>query len=163
MKRVLLCTVLLAILCCHAYAQSEGDDDPRSNAHLGMTIGAPLNPTARFLNLGGVSLMALVTTSPDVTPLLANSCGITSIQVTQHLIPSEWLCKILASMAAETCSHSPETIVSNCGAKHWAPTLLVVEGCTTGRLSFAKELHQAQAPFARQYGCGGASRAQQGQ
>lgn len=52
MKRVLLYTFLLAILCCHAYAQNEGDDDPRANVNLGMTIGAPLNPTARFLNLG---------------------------------------------------------------------------------------------------------------
>jgi Outer membrane protein beta-barrel domain len=35
-----------------AYAQEEPDDDPRGNVNVGMNLGAPLNPVARFANLG---------------------------------------------------------------------------------------------------------------
>jgi hypothetical protein len=45
---------LVLVACCSAFAQDEdeGDDDPRGNVHLGMPIGAPLNPMARFTDLG---------------------------------------------------------------------------------------------------------------
>jgi hypothetical protein len=43
---------LLAIAHCSVYAQENGDDNPRGNVNLGMPISAPLNPTARFVNLG---------------------------------------------------------------------------------------------------------------
>ena len=55
MAHILKATFGLAIilmLCGNGYGQDEGDDDPRGNVHLGTTIGAPLNPTARFVNIG---------------------------------------------------------------------------------------------------------------
>jgi hypothetical protein len=48
----LLWISLLVIAYGNAYAQEEGDDDPRANTNLGMTLAAPLNPTARLVNLG---------------------------------------------------------------------------------------------------------------
>jgi hypothetical protein len=33
-------------------AQDEGDDNPRANTNLGLTITAPLNPTGQFVDLG---------------------------------------------------------------------------------------------------------------
>lgn len=47
--------LLLSLTCIPALAQFEDDvanDDPRGNINLGMTIGAPLNPMARFSNIG---------------------------------------------------------------------------------------------------------------
>src|SRR5215472_770439 len=44
--------VLLTITVCHAGAQEEGDDNPRGNVNLGLNIAAPLNPVARFVNIG---------------------------------------------------------------------------------------------------------------
>jgi Outer membrane protein beta-barrel domain len=43
---------LVLIACCTAFAQDEGDDDPKGNVHLGMPIAAPLNPMARFTDFG---------------------------------------------------------------------------------------------------------------
>lgn len=52
-----ICTVLITVVILGSsahltYAQEEGDDDPRANVNLGMNISAPLNPTARFVNIG---------------------------------------------------------------------------------------------------------------
>lgn len=44
--------VLLTITACCAEAQEEGDDDPRGNVNLALNIAAPLNPVARFANIG---------------------------------------------------------------------------------------------------------------
>lgn len=50
MRIVLL--MLLTIAAYPAGAQEEGDDDPRGNVNLGLNIAAPLNPVARFVNIG---------------------------------------------------------------------------------------------------------------
>jgi len=50
-KRVAL-LVFLTIAACCAGAQDEGDDNPRGNVNLGFNIAAPLNPVARFVNIG---------------------------------------------------------------------------------------------------------------
>ena len=47
----LIVVALVAATCC-AYAQDDGDDDPKANTNLGMTISAPLNPTGRYVDLG---------------------------------------------------------------------------------------------------------------
>jgi Outer membrane protein beta-barrel domain len=50
--KALIVISLIAITYCRVYAQDEGDDNPKANVNLGMTIAAPLNPTARLVNLG---------------------------------------------------------------------------------------------------------------
>jgi len=50
--KAIMAITLLAISSCSVCAQDEGDDNPRGNVNLGMPISAPLNPTARFVNLG---------------------------------------------------------------------------------------------------------------
>jgi hypothetical protein len=47
--------IVLSLTCVPALAQFEDDtanDDPRGNINLGMTFGSPLNPMARFSNIG---------------------------------------------------------------------------------------------------------------
>lgn len=47
---------LLLVSCSAAFPQDEGDDNPAGNVHLGMPLGAPLNPMARFSDFGlGIS------------------------------------------------------------------------------------------------------------
>jgi len=50
--KAIVAITLLALSTCTVYAQDEGDDDPKGNVNFGMPISAPLNPTARFVNLG---------------------------------------------------------------------------------------------------------------
>lgn len=50
--KILIGFGLVLIACCTAFSQDEGDDDPRGNVNLGMPISAPVNPMARFTNLG---------------------------------------------------------------------------------------------------------------
>lgn len=60
MKRTLTTLAVVGLLltvCCIAYSQDEGNDDPRGNVHLGMPLSAPLNPMGQLTNFGwGVSL-----------------------------------------------------------------------------------------------------------
>jgi hypothetical protein len=50
--KALVVITVLVIAHCTAYAQEEGDDNPKGNVNLGMPISAPVNPTARFVNVG---------------------------------------------------------------------------------------------------------------
>jgi Outer membrane protein beta-barrel domain len=55
MKRTTKALIVISLIVttyCRVYAQDEGDDDPKANVNLGMPIAAPLNPTARLVNLG---------------------------------------------------------------------------------------------------------------
>jgi Outer membrane protein beta-barrel domain len=55
MKRTTEALIVISLIVttyCRVYAQDEGDDDPKANVNLGMPIAAPLNPTARLVNLG---------------------------------------------------------------------------------------------------------------
>jgi Outer membrane protein beta-barrel domain len=48
--RILPVVGFLLMACCTVYSQDEGDDDPRGNVNLGMTLGGPLNPMGQFTN-----------------------------------------------------------------------------------------------------------------
>jgi hypothetical protein len=57
MKRALI-AVMMAILltlalACRVFAQNELGEDSKVNTNLAFTITAPVNPTARFVNVGG--------------------------------------------------------------------------------------------------------------
>ena len=52
-----LMLIFISYSSCTLRAQDEPTDDPRANVNLGMTISPPLNPTARFADLGlGISV-----------------------------------------------------------------------------------------------------------
>lgn len=52
-----LTLILASYSWCVLLAQTEPTDDPKANVNLGMTISPPINPTARFTDLGlGISV-----------------------------------------------------------------------------------------------------------
>jgi hypothetical protein len=55
MKRILTALSVVGLLlmaCCAVYSQDEGDDNPRGNVNLGISLSVPLNPMGQVTNFG---------------------------------------------------------------------------------------------------------------